>query len=47
MLLPNWVFNATSENQIINNAEKYLSSNYPDRTLIEIEGNFAICEKKN
>ena len=48
VLLPDWVFlTAYSEEELMENARKYLKRCYPERALIEIEENFAICEMKN
>jgi len=48
VLLPAWVFkNANSTYEIRENAERYLSTAYPDRELVKIERQFALCKPKN
>lgn len=47
ILLPNWVFLVSySEEEIFENAKKYLSKCYPERFLIRVEDRFAICDMK-
>lgn len=44
VLLPDWVFtNANSEVEMMNNAKEYLRRCYPERYLIDIKNNIAIC----
>jgi hypothetical protein len=46
--LPDWVFvTANNEDEIEHNAVLYLKRAYPERRLIEVEGDFAVCEMKD
>lgn len=47
ILLPKWVFDVNSEEEKTENAVNYLRKSYPDRRLVELEKEFAICEKLN
>lgn len=48
VLLPDWVFlTAYTDEQLFENAKKYLLRRYPERILIEVKDSFAICEMKN